>query len=313
MPLRVSQIIYTSLPSVGFKSLASQQVPPEIEQAFRQQVVHQYWDAYNPPGIGYRAAYLYQVSPQQTLFGWLYNDGTDDLGRSHTPYFLSYYTGERLSENWLPKILTCLEVGPLALIERQHLPTALEMLAIPDSCRYQPARPGVKIPSHLQQQSQQHWEAEKLLQLFVPLNLASDIFEPLPPAPPIFLPSQATRQPSQEKTVSEILAALKAKPIGIQAVALISQAGKPLLPPLGIEESRAEIMAGLLLYLAQNVQNELKWSAVDHITVRAQESHLILTCCDAETFLLVAAEKSLAGLLEGEINRTVKQLQPLVG
>lgn len=324
MPLQVGQIIYTSLPSVGFKSLTSEQVPPEVEQAFRHDVVHQYWDAYNPPGIGYRAAYLYQISPQQTLFGWLYNDGSDDLGRSHTPYFLSYYTGESLSGEWLPKLLTCLEVGPLALIERQHLPTALEMLAIPDSCGYQPARPGVKIPSHLQQQSQKHWEAEKLLQLFVPSKSASregltdtppalPLFEPLPqPPPPIFLVGKAVEQPSQAKTVSEILAELKKKPIGIQAVALISGEGKLLFSPLGMEESRVEILAGLLLYFGHNLQDELQWSAVDNITIRAGEGHLILTRCKGSTFLLVMAGKSLIGLLEGEINRTVKQLQPLV-
>lgn len=329
MPLRVGQIIYTSLPSVGFKSLTSEQVPPEVEQAFRQQVVHQYWDAYNPPSSGYRAAYLYQVSPQQTLFGWLYNDGADDLGRSHIPYFLSYYTGERLPAGWLPKILTCLEAGPLALIERHQLPTALEMLAIPDSCRYQSARPGVKIPSHLQHQSQQHWETEQLLQLFVPSKpasrdvlvleepLAPPVLEPLPPPPPIFLPTQAEQLANQEKmnqqeTVSEILAHLKGKPIGIQAVALISQQGKLLCPPLGMEESRAEILGGWLLYLGQNLQDELKWSAPDNISVRARENHLILARCDAATFLLVTAGKCLAGLLDGEIKRTVRQLQPLL-
>jgi predicted regulator of Ras-like GTPase activity (Roadblock/LC7/MglB family) len=227
-----------------------------------------------------------------------------------------------LSGEWLSKLLTCLEVGPLALIERQHLPTALEMLAIPDSCGYQPARPGVKIPSHLQQQSQQHWEAEKLLQLFVPSKSASregltdtplalPPFEPLP-QPPIFLPGKAVEQPSQAKTVSEILAELNKKPIGIQAVALISGEGKLLSSPLGMEESRAEILAGLLLYFGQNLQDELQWLAVDNITIRAGEGHLILTRCKESTFLLVMAGKSLIGLLEGEINRTVKQLQPLV-
>jgi predicted regulator of Ras-like GTPase activity (Roadblock/LC7/MglB family) len=79
-----------------------------------------------------------------------------------------------------------------------------------------------------------------------------------------------------------------------------------------MEESRAEILAGLLLYLGQNLQDELQWLAVDNITIRARESHLILTRCKGSTFLLVIAGKSLIGLLEGEINRTVKQLQPLV-
>ncbi len=50
MPL-LGQLVYTSFPGVGFKALVSAQVPPQIQQAFIEQVVYQYWDSYNPPRV----------------------------------------------------------------------------------------------------------------------------------------------------------------------------------------------------------------------------------------------------------------------
>jgi len=41
----------------------------------------------------------------------------DDLGRSHIPYFLCYLA-ERLNTAQLANIFTCLQRGPVGLIER---------------------------------------------------------------------------------------------------------------------------------------------------------------------------------------------------
>ena len=91
MPLSLGQIVYTSFTGIGFRLLASAQVPSEIQQAFVEQVVFRHWDSYNPPESEYRAVYLYQVTPEHILFGWLYSDGSDDLKRTHVPYFHCYY------------------------------------------------------------------------------------------------------------------------------------------------------------------------------------------------------------------------------
>jgi len=95
MSLLLGQLVYTSFPRVGFKTLSAE-VPTQIKQAFIQQIVYQHWNSISLKA-GYRAAYVYQVTLEHNLFGWLYNDGMDDLGRSHIPYFLCYYLAERLN------------------------------------------------------------------------------------------------------------------------------------------------------------------------------------------------------------------------
>ena len=106
MPVLLNQLVYTSFSEVGFRAISSIQVPTQIQQAFIQQVVYKYWDSYDPPRSGYRAAYVHQVSPEHTLFGWMYNDGHDDLGRSHVPYFVCYYLAELLDAVQLENIFT---------------------------------------------------------------------------------------------------------------------------------------------------------------------------------------------------------------
>ena len=167
MSLPVSQIVYSSFPKVGFKSLASSTVSQEIKQAFLEQVVYQHWNDYNPPPSDFRAVYLYQLSPADTLFGWLYSDLTDDQGRGNTPYFHSYYTSQRMNQSQLQVILTCLGLGPLTVIEQSPIPTVLDSLLIPDSCCYQPAREGVALPTYLQQQIWGQFQESQLLQFFV--------------------------------------------------------------------------------------------------------------------------------------------------
>ena len=168
MPLILGQLIYTSFPEVGYKALASAQISKEIQQTFIQQVVYQYWDAYNPPKSGYRAAYIHQVTLDQTLFGWLYNDGLDDFDRLHLPYFLCYYLAEPLDAAQLEHIFTCLHRGPVALIERQSLPDNLESIVITDLLSYQPACVGVAISSDACESSHIALKHKMLLNLFIP-------------------------------------------------------------------------------------------------------------------------------------------------
>ena len=318
MSLQVGQLIYTSLPNLGFKAIASRQIPAEVEEAFQQQIVHEYWDAYNPPDRDYRAAYLHQLSATQTLFGWLYNDGVDDMGRSHTPYFLSYFIEEKISEKQLATLLSYLEIGPINLTERRYLPTVLELLAIPEPGNYEPARPGVQVPASIQQQSQEHLDAKRLLQFYIPPtpvyqpNLDSGLKQSIIlPQPPIFSNQNTQIEIGKKGQINEIINELLSKPIGIQGAAIISVLCDLLIPPIGIEEHRAMLLSERLLYLREYTQKELHWEEIDHITIRAQEGHVIFTRFDSDYFLLVQAGKSLVGLLKGEINRTIKQLQSL--
>lgn len=154
MSLRFEQLIFTCFAGIGFRTLASDQVPTKIQQAFIKHIAHRHWDAYNPPDLEYRAAYLYQVAPGQTLFGWVYNDGCDDLGRSHIPYFLCYYLAQPLDVTHLHKILACLQLGPVAWIDRHHSLTRLQPVQIPDSWLYSPVRSGVPIPASVNRQAQ---------------------------------------------------------------------------------------------------------------------------------------------------------------
>jgi phosphate transport system substrate-binding protein len=170
MDLLLGQLIYTSFPGIGYKTLASEQVPQGIQQAFIERVVVQIWDAYNRPSSEYRSAYLLQVTPEDSLFGWLYNDGVDDLGRRHVPYFICYYLASPLSAFQLENIFTCLYKGPVELIDRDHLYPTLKSLILPDLWRYQGARPGVEIPWEIRKRSHIALKQGKLLNLFIPFN-----------------------------------------------------------------------------------------------------------------------------------------------
>lgn len=169
MPVLLGQLVYTSFPEIGLKTLASTQVPMEIQLAFIQQVVYKHWNSYNPPKFGYRAAYLHQVTLERTLFGWLYNDEVDDLGRSDVPHFLCYYLAEPLDAVQLENIFICLRKGPVVLIDRQS-PATLETIVAPDLWSYQPARRGVGIPSSVRERSHVALKQRKLLDLFVPVD-----------------------------------------------------------------------------------------------------------------------------------------------
>lgn len=166
MSLLLGQLIYTSFAKSGFQALTSAEVPAEIRQEFIEQIAQQHWDSYNPPDADYRAAYLYQVSPNETLFGWLYNDGADDFGRSHTPYFVCYYLAKPLQSDELKAIFTCLLKGPIELVDRNSQPRILEALEIASE-EYESVRPGIAIFASIQEIGYLSLEQGRLFRMFV--------------------------------------------------------------------------------------------------------------------------------------------------
>lgn len=176
MDLLLGQLVYTSFSKTGFKLLASAHVPTEIQQAYLQHVVSRHWNSYNLPS-GYQAVYLYQTAIQHTLFGWLYNEGVDNLGRSHVPYFICYYLGEPLLDFHLEIIFTYLQKGPVALLNQNSLSASLETMVIPDLCNYQEVRLGVVVPLSIREHSQTALKQRELLDLFVPINNQETVIE----------------------------------------------------------------------------------------------------------------------------------------
>ena len=170
MPLLLGQLVYTTFPEGEFRVLASAQVPVGIQQIFMDLVVYQHWDFYKPPSAGYRAAYLHQVTPEHSLFGWLYNDGVDDLECSHVPYFVCYYLAEPLHAVHLENIFNCLRRGPVSLIDWQNLPASLETIVAPDLWSYEPVGTGVELPFGLLEHSQTALKQGELLDLFVSVD-----------------------------------------------------------------------------------------------------------------------------------------------
>lgn len=166
MSLLLGQLIYTSFAKLGFKALTSAEVPAEVCQTFVEEIVYQHWDSYNPPSSDYRAAYLYQISPDQTLFGWLYNDGIDDFGRSHVPYFVCYYLTESIQSVELKSIFTWLLKGPIEDVDRQNPPEEITSIELSDQ-HYQSPRPGVGIFSSVQEQAYLSVQQGKLFTMLV--------------------------------------------------------------------------------------------------------------------------------------------------
>lgn len=111
MELLLGQLIYTSFAGVGFKTIASASVLPQIQKAFYEKIVLQHGSRLHLSNVGYRAIYINQVTSEHTLFGWLYCDRVEDV-----PYFICYYLGEKLLDFELENIFTCLQQGPLALL-----------------------------------------------------------------------------------------------------------------------------------------------------------------------------------------------------
>lgn len=183
MHLLIGQIVYTSLDNIGFKSLASSQVPQKIQQAFLQRIAAKYWDIYNPPPSGYQAIYLHQLTSEHTLFGWLYSEGSsDELDRSSVPYFHCYYLAEPLRDFHLENIFTCLQKGPVSLIDRQRPPATLKPIVIQTPWTfnnkfwsYQSSRPGLEVPIDVRDRSYIDLYQGKLLDIFIPLAVPQSV------------------------------------------------------------------------------------------------------------------------------------------
>ncbi|MGB7417334.1 MAG: hypothetical protein WA902_24270, partial [Thermosynechococcaceae cyanobacterium] len=112
MLMELGQLVYTSFPGMGFKTLASDRIPQLIQNFFLKEIVLQHWDSYDVNFDCQRAIYIHQPTLESCLFGWLYCTELDEYGRS-IPYFIGYYLPESLNATTLSRILACLQKGPL--------------------------------------------------------------------------------------------------------------------------------------------------------------------------------------------------------
>jgi hypothetical protein len=175
MSLILGQLVYTSFPKGELKILTSEGVSPDVRDAFIERVT-EYWAAKGPSRPGYHCVYLHQITREKTLFGWLYNDDIDEIGRSHRPYFIGYYLTGPLTLSKLKNIFTLLEQGPSYEIDRQNPPEHLEPVVAPDLWNYQPVRAGVAIPAQVSERSFRVLGKGQLIDFFVShLEAASPI------------------------------------------------------------------------------------------------------------------------------------------
>jgi hypothetical protein len=191
MSLILGQLVYTSFPKGELKILTSEGVSPDVRDAFIERVT-EYWAAKGPSRPGYHCVYLHQITREKTLFGWLYNDDIDEVGRSHRPYFIGYYLTGPLTPSKLKNIFALLEQGPPQEIDRQNSPEYLEPVVAPDLWNYQPVRAGVAIPAQVSERTFRVLEKGQLIDFFVshieaasPIeaNLLSPLFQGQPLAP----------------------------------------------------------------------------------------------------------------------------------
>jgi hypothetical protein len=185
MSLILGQLIYTSFPKGELKVLTSEGVSPDIRDAFIERVT-EHWAAKGPSRPGYRCVYLHQIAREKTLFGWLYNDDIDDVGRSHRPYFIGYYLTGPLNPAKLKNIFALLEQGPPNDVDRQNPPEHLEPVVAPDLWNYQPARIGVAIPAQVYERSLRVLEKGQLIDFFVPHGEALASQTEVNPLNPLF-------------------------------------------------------------------------------------------------------------------------------
>jgi predicted regulator of Ras-like GTPase activity (Roadblock/LC7/MglB family) len=167
MSLVVEQLIYSSFERMGFKYIASTNVPLSIQQIFYQNVVSRLWDSYSPPAKHHKGVYLYQSDLDKILFGWLSNDGEDEFGRGDIPYFHCYYLNEILDSTRLVKILACLEAGPIERVYRDQPIAISGDVLISDNYRSGAFELGVKLSKDIRLFSHRQLREGKLLQWYV--------------------------------------------------------------------------------------------------------------------------------------------------
>ncbi|MDZ8184002.1 MAG: hypothetical protein RMX96_03960 [Nostoc sp. ChiSLP02] len=175
--LLLDQIIYTSFAETGLKAVASTQLPVEVQQTFMEKIVERYWNSQQSLEVGQQAVYLYQISPEHTLFGWLYNVGTDELDGGDIPYFICYYLAEPLLFYFqLEKIFICLHKGPVGLIERDTSNFTLESVVVRNAWDYQAVLPGLIIPILMRARTNIALKQGELLDIFVSFDEQENIF-----------------------------------------------------------------------------------------------------------------------------------------
>jgi WD40 repeat protein len=185
MSLSVEQLVYTSFPDLGNRVLTSKNLPQAIQQSFMQAVVHPYWQrqslmepalaGQSPGGRIIRAAYLHQLLPEQTLFGWLYSDPSVQDSEDCTTHFVCYYLTQKLDGLLLDGIFNCLETGPEIQLEGLEGSEGLESVTLPTSGEYTATRLGVSIPSSVRARSRLLLYKEKLLQFSVPVEVPIEV------------------------------------------------------------------------------------------------------------------------------------------
>jgi predicted regulator of Ras-like GTPase activity (Roadblock/LC7/MglB family) len=315
MPLVFEQLIYTSFPKTGFKLLVSQQITPKIEQFFLDNIVYQYWDVYNPPQPEYKAIYLHQIAPQQTLFGWLYNRGQDDLGRSDIPYFVCYYCQELLDSNYLNYIFNCLQKGPFTSIDFKNIPPEhLGSIVITNLWDYKSAAEGVEISLDIQKQNEFLLQKDRLLCLFVAEQQSEKINEctdnKLQYLENIYLPSNIAKTQVNIEQTDAVLQELVSQNQEITGAALISTEAQLLSSAIGIEKNSVLALAGIVLYLSESTCNEFKWQQMTKFLLQNKEGeNLQLLACTPSSFLLVKMTCPLSTILEQQLNLTISKLK----
>ena len=336
MSLMVGQLIYTTLPNSGFQLLVSQRIPIHIQDSFVQNIVYQHWNVYNPASDDYQAVYLHQVSATHLLFGWLYNEGRDELGRSHIPYFLAYYWTGNLDDARLERFLRHLEKGPVYFIERERLESNLQNVIVPDVDEYNSPRSGLVISSEIRAKSQKDLQKKKILKLLVssddpvssePVSDLGNVLE-ITDVPFLDLTVETTEiseklivpekksqvtAPTElnSSQVEQIFEDVVQEGMGIEGAILISDEGRSLTRAIGLDESQALRMAGRMLALAKKSQTEMQWQDWEAIAAHSSDGHLMLTPCLPDVFLFVQASEVLTGLLEVEIKRIIKKIQSI--
>jgi hypothetical protein len=175
--LPINQLVYTHFADVGFHLLTSGSVPLEIQQVFLKQVVYRYWQDEEQKSSSFRAIYLLQISTQQWLFGWLYNDILNELGQSYIPYFICYYLAEPLYAFRIEKVFACLQKGPMEVIDRRSISVSLQPLILKDLSLYREARPGVLISWEIRQQIYRDIDQGNVINIFFSVKQDQKVVE----------------------------------------------------------------------------------------------------------------------------------------
>ncbi|BAU64032.1 WD repeat-containing protein [Stanieria sp. NIES-3757] len=287
MALVVDQLVYTSFPETGFKLLTSGQISSQLQQFFLEMIVHQYWNAYKPPPLGYQAAFLRQVDTDNSVFGWLYNDVNDDFERVNIPYFLCYYCDRSLNAQHLNTIFNCLQRGPISKLDCHDLLLhSLNPVYLSDFEDYQSAQIGITIPSVIRQQSLVFLQQNQLLNLLIP------------------------GQPSLINPLEIILQNAIALKFGIVGGVLVTQTGQFLTKPINLDRQTQLFITTVIKNLNARKLKQFQSQTSKKILVKNQNNSLILSNCYPNIFLLVKTELILPSVLQGQINNLINNLQP---